>query len=139
MGILTMDFSGGKEYGNNDYIEIGTIRNTAGGMHMEYMDTVITRLSEIESAAVKISEDAVMQKKKIAKEYQEKTRSFDEEADRRTEERLEELKKELQKKADEDLAQMRQETERELENLEKIYERDHKTISRQILQKMIGE
>ena len=35
---------------------------------MEHMDAIITRLSEIEAAAVKISEDAAQQKKEIEKE-----------------------------------------------------------------------
>lgn len=105
---------------------------------MEYMDTVITRLAEIESAAVQISEDAVLQKKEIANEYQEKTRIFDEETDRKTEERLENLRKDLQKKADQELAELQQATEEILQNLDQIYERDHEVLSKQILHKMIG-
>ncbi|MCI8853855.1 MAG: ATPase [Lachnospiraceae bacterium] len=106
---------------------------------MEYMDTVIARLSEIESAAVRISEDAAQQKKALAKEYEEKTKAFDEEIDAQTDEKLEKLREELQEKADRELKKMHQATQKILEGLDQEYERDHEKISQQLLDKMIRE
>lgn len=103
------------------------------------MDTVITRLSEIEEAAVKISEDAVLRKKELDREYEEKTRAFDEDIDRRTKERLKNLREELQKKADQELARLRTETEAYLNSMEMEYEKDHEKISRRLLERMTGE
>ncbi len=106
---------------------------------MEYMDTVITRLSEIETAAVRISEDAVLQKKEIAEEYEKKTLAFDREIDAQTDERLEKLRRELKEKAARELEEMRQTTQEVLDGLEKEYEQEHKAIVGQLLEKMIGE
>ena len=106
---------------------------------MEYMDTVIARLSEIESAAVRISEDAAQQKKALAKVYEEKTKAFDEEIDAQTDEKLEKLREELQEKADRELKKMHQATQKILEGLDQEYERDHEKISQQLLDKMIRE
>ena len=106
---------------------------------MEYMDTVIATLSEIESAAVRISEDAAQQKKALAKEYEEKTKAFDEEIDAQTDEKLEKLREELQEKADRELKKMHQATQKILEGLDQEYERDHEKISQQLLDKMIRE
>ncbi|MCI8416324.1 MAG: hypothetical protein HFI33_02280 [Lachnospiraceae bacterium] len=106
---------------------------------MEYMDTVITRLSEIESAAVRISEDAVLQKKEIAEEYEKKTQEFDREIDAQTGEQLEQLRRELKEKAARELEEMRQTTQEVLDGLEKEYDQEHKAIVEQLLKKMIGE
>lgn len=106
---------------------------------MEYMNTVIARLSEIESAAVRISEDAALEKKALAKEYEDKTKAFDQEIDAQTDERLENLRKELQEKADRELKKMHEATQKILEGLDQEYERDHEKISQQLLDKMIEE
>lgn len=106
---------------------------------MEYMNTVIARLSEIESAAVRISEDAALEKKALAKEYEDKTKAFDQEIDAQTDERLENLRKELREKADRELKKMHEATQKILEGLDQEYERDHEKISQQLLDKMIEE
>ena len=108
-------------------------------MRMEHMDAIITRLSEIEAAAVKISEDAAQQKKEIEKEYREKTAAFNEELEKNMKERLESLREELQKKAERELAELRRETEGYLDSMEKEYEKHHEKIARGLLEKMTGE
>lgn len=106
---------------------------------MEHMDAIITRLSEIEAAAVKISEDASQQKKQIENEYKEKTTAFDEELERNMKERLKSLREELKSKAEMELAQLRRETEEYLDSMEKEYEKDHEKIARGLLLKLTGE
>ena len=51
---------------------------------MEQMETVLSRLSEIEDAAVSLEEQAAEQKKDIAAEYDAKTKAFDAEIDAQT-------------------------------------------------------
>lgn len=106
---------------------------------MEQMETVITRLSEIEGAAVHLEEMAAEQKKEIAKEYGQKTEAFDQEIDAQTEEKLKQLKETLMQEAKENLTKMRRETEEELASMEREYEQNHKKLAEEILKRMIGE
>ena len=106
---------------------------------MEQMETVITRLSEIEGAAVHLEELAVEQKKELAAEYERKTEAFDREIDAQTEEKLKQLKERLMREAKENLVAMRSETERELAAMEEEYEQNHGKMAAEILKRMIGE
>lgn len=105
---------------------------------MEYMEIVLSRLSEIEAAAVKIVEDAGNSKKDIAASYEQKTKEFDAMIDAETSAKLEKTKQELQKRADTELSNMKSETEKKLKALEEGYEKNHKKLTSQILQQMIG-
>ncbi len=53
---------------------------------MEQMATVLGRLSEIEAAAVNIENEAANEKRRIAREYEQKTIDFDQKLDAQTEE-----------------------------------------------------
>ena len=53
---------------------------------MEQMETVLGRLSEIEDAAVSLEEQAAEEKKRIAAEYEAKTKAFDAELEAQTQE-----------------------------------------------------
>ena len=52
---------------------------------MEQMATVLGRLSEIEAAAVNIENEAANEKRRIAREYEQKTIDFDQKLDAQTE------------------------------------------------------
>ena len=56
------------------------------------MDTVIEKISEIESAATGIMEDANERKKAFAKEMEERTAAFDAQLEAETNKRIEELR-----------------------------------------------
>ena len=106
---------------------------------MEQMETVITRLAEIEGAAVRLEEMAAEQKKEIAAEYERKTEAFDQEIDEQTEDRLELLKARLTREARENLIKMRKNTEEELAAMEQEYEQNHKKLAEDLLKQMLGE
>ena len=82
---------------------------------MEQMETVLSRLSEIEDAAVSLEEQAAEQKKDIAAEYDAKT------------------------DAENELLKMKLETERELTAMEQEYSQNHEKLAEGIFHKMIGE
>lgn len=106
---------------------------------MEQMATVLNRLSEIESAAVSLEEQAAEQKKQIAAEYEAKTQAFDREIDAQTQERLKNLNEKLKLEAENELLKMRQETERELGAIEREYSENHEKLASGIFHKLIGE
>lgn len=106
---------------------------------MDDMDTVIGRLSEIEEAAVHLEEMAVEQKKQLAADYERKTREFDQVADVETQEKLKALQEKLKSEAEDELRKMRQETERELAEMEEDYNQNHKKLAARILKQIIGE
>ena len=106
---------------------------------MEQMETVITRLSEIEGAAVRLEQMAAEQKKEIAAEYERKTEAFDREIDAQTEEKLKQLQEKLMQEARENLITMRKNTEEELAAMEQEYEQNHKKLAEDLLKQMLGE
>lgn len=106
---------------------------------MERMVTVINRLSEIEAAAVNIENEAANEKRRIAKEYEQKTIDFDQELDARTEEKLKELNEKLKAEAEQELLKMRQETEQELNSMKREYNQNHKKLADKLFHYIIGE
>ena len=103
------------------------------------METVLSRLSEIEDAAVSLEEQAAEQKKDIAAEYDAKTKAFDAEIDAQTQEKLKNLNEKLKAEAENELLKMKIETERELNAMEQEYSQNHEKLAEGIFHKMIGE
>ena len=106
---------------------------------MEQMGTVLSRLSEIEDAAVSLEKQAAEQKKDIAAEYDAKTKAFDAEIDAQTQEKLKNLNEKLKAEAENELLKMKIETERELNAMEQEYSQNHEKLAEGIFHKMIGE
>lgn len=106
---------------------------------MEQMVTVINRLSEIEAAAVNVENQSAGEKRRIAKEYEQKTLDFDRELDARTEEKLQDLNEKLKSEAEEELLKMRRETEQALESMKKEYTQNHEKLVDELFHYIIGE
>ena len=106
---------------------------------MEQMETVLSRLSEIEGAAVALEEKAAEQKKQIAAEYEAKTQAFDKEIDAQTAEKLKALNEKLRLSAENELLKMKQDTDRELAAMDAEYGQNHEKLAAAIFNKMIGE
>lgn len=106
---------------------------------MEQMMTVINRLSEIEAAAVNVEKQSADEKRRIAREYEQKTLDFDQELDAHTEEKLKALNEKLKAEAEEELLKMRQETEQELEAMKNEYTENHGKFVDELFHYIIGE
>ncbi len=106
---------------------------------MEQMETVLGRLSEIEDAAVSLEEQAAEEKKKIAAEYEAKTKAFDAQLEAETQEKLKSLKEKLKAEAENELLKMKIETERELNAIEQEYSQNHEKLAEEIFRKLTGE
>ena len=106
---------------------------------MEQMVTVLGRLSEIETAAVTVEKEAANEKRRIAKEYEQKTLDFDQEMEARTEEKLKDINEKLKAEAEEELLKMRRETELALESMKKEYDQNHEKLVDELFHYIIGE
>lgn len=106
---------------------------------MEQMVTVINRLSEIEAAAVNLEKQSADEKRRIAREYEEKTLNFDQEIEAQTKEKLQLLNEKLKREAEEELLKLRQGTEQALADMEKEYTEHHAKLADKLFHEIIGE
>ena len=103
------------------------------------METVIKKISEIEIAAKKIMENASGETVVLKKQMEEKTAAFDAQVKDDTEKKLEELRKDLDNHTKDALAQLKSDTAKSLESLNSYYENNHNELSENIYRKIIGK
>ena len=89
------------------------------------MDTVIEKISEIESAAASIMEDANDRKKAFAKEMEEQAAAFDAQLEAETNKKIEELQDAMEINMNNRLEKQRSDAQRILEAMEQHYETHH--------------
>lgn len=103
------------------------------------MDTVIGKISEIESAATSIMEDANIRKKEYAKEIEERTLEFDRRLEEDTNLKLKALQSRMEVDMKIQLKQQENDTDAILKNMEDNYNKNHKVYSGELFQKMVEE
>lgn len=101
------------------------------------MESVITKLSEIEVAAERIMDYAQQQKKELEKEMEQRSAQFDVQVEADTAARLEVLRKELQSQMEKELADLKVKTEQTLNAMERNYDQNHEQLSDSIFQEII--
>lgn len=103
------------------------------------MDLVITRLSSIETAAVKIIEAADNEKKTLDQQMNERIQAFDEETEKATRKKLDLIRSRLNDEMQTNLADLQTATEDTIRSIENDYEMNHKKLAAEIIEKMIEE
>ena len=103
------------------------------------MDTVLGKISEIESAATSIMEDANVRKKEYAKEIEERTAAFDARLEEDTNRKLEELRTRMEIDMKKQLEQQKNDAETILKNMEDNYNKNHEIFAKNLFQKMVRE
>ena len=101
------------------------------------MQTVIQKLSEIETAATRIMDDAAAKKKQMDQKYQDDCDAFDRKLDEETSKRLEELRKSLDTAAEHDLEDINMQTAKALGDLDRRYDMQHEKWAEQIFNHLI--
>ena len=91
------------------------------------MNQIIQRLSEVETAASSIIEEAGAKKKQMAKDQDARIAAFEKQVHEETQKIAEEL--EAQK----------EELEKQLAHMDRIYEESHSAIARQLLAKIVAQ
>lgn len=103
------------------------------------MDTVIEKISQIESAATSIMNDANERKKAFAKEIEERTAAFDAQLEAETNKKIEELRASMEINMNDRLEKQRSNSKKVLEAMEKRYEEYHTQYAEELFQTMIKE
>lgn len=101
------------------------------------MEKVVSKLSEIEAAAVAIMDNATTQKKQLSSEMDERIKQFDAEVDAKTAKSLTDLKNRLETETNMELAQLKSDTLKTLEELEKDFEKNHSKIAKSLLDSIV--
>lgn len=97
------------------------------------MDSLVDKLSDIESTAEAIVEHAEAQKPVIEKEVQAKRDQFDEDLERRTQEKLQTIRSELKEQMDQVLNEQRRKNSQTIEALLKDFDKNHTKYAKEIL------
>lgn len=97
------------------------------------MDSIVKRLSEIETSAASIVEHAESQKEVLDCEMAEKKQEFDEFLKCDTETKLKDIRSHLESRMEEELAKLKQASDDTIRAYNKEYETKHEEYARAIL------
>ena len=95
------------------------------------MDTIVNKISEIETAAVKIMNESALQKKELDEESKQRMDAYDADVDKKTEAKLADIRASLENQKKAELSA------RTIMTLEKEYSENHETLAAGILKQMI--
>ena len=98
------------------------------------MNQIIQRLSEVETAASSIIEEAGAKKKQMAKDQDARIAAYEE-----TQKKISAQQAELEKQIAEELEAQKEELEKQLAHMDRIYEESHSAIARQLLAKIVAQ
>lgn len=100
------------------------------------MDSIVKKLSEIESAAAAIVGHAEEQKEVLDHEFREKRNQFDEELEKKTMEKINEIRSELEKTTSSLLDEQSGENNDSIALLKQQYEINHTKYAKDILKRI---
>lgn len=100
------------------------------------MDSIINKLTEIESAAAAIVQHAEAEKTALDDKYDAKSKAFDAELESKTQQRIQTIQNELQAKTDSILNSQNDESTAAIEALQKEYEERHTDYAQEILRRI---
>lgn len=101
------------------------------------MESVINKLTEIETAASRILEGAANQNRLLDRQQEERTAAFDKELETQTAARLQTIRDTLKSGTDADLGRLREGINRELAAMDDYYNKNHDKLSTKICEKLI--
>ena len=100
------------------------------------MDSILNKLTEIESAAVSIVQHAEAEKSILDEKYDEKRRQFDLELESETKKQIQAIQDDLQKKTYQIISSQRDESLAQINALQKEYVDNHTLYAQKILRKI---
>ena len=101
------------------------------------MDQIISKLSEIETASVRIIDSAAADSKKLDEQLKEKISLYDAAEDQKMADTLSDLRRQLSARMDQELKDLKQSTDAAIQNMLTIYEQQHEQLADEILQNLI--
>lgn len=103
------------------------------------MDLVVNRLSEIETAAVRILDEATARNKELDAESAMELKKFDARTDEETVRKLDALRKDLDLQVKKKLSALQDDTEKTIQLILADYETNHERLANELLEKLIKE
>ena len=103
----------------------------------EIMEQILNKLSEIETAARHIMEDADRTKAALSSEMEQQCRDFDATLEQKTNLKIQELRNSLEKQKDQELTLLRQQTEKALIDLDAYYRQNHQQLSEELFHRLL--
>lgn len=100
------------------------------------MDSIINKLTEIESAASAIVQHAEAEKSALDEKYNKKRMNFDKELEADTQQRIREIRDKLESEISRILSGQNQESQDELDALQKEYDEKHSDYAHEILRRI---
>lgn len=101
------------------------------------MDKVIATLYSIEERAQKIMETTANEKLSLKETFEEKKRVYEQTASDNINQKLSDLKVSLQKQFDEQYLESKTRTEKQLENLNEDFEKNHSQMAMNLFNRII--
>ena len=100
------------------------------------MDSIMSKLSEIEHAATSIVEHAESQKAVLDQEYAKIRQDFDDDLEAKTQSRISRIRSELETHTSELLSEQDEKNRRSIELLRQEYEQKHTLYAEEILKRI---
>ena len=103
------------------------------------MNNIISKISEIESAASSIMDNANPQKQALSKDMEQRTKAFDEQLEAETNEKIQAMRSEMELEMQKQLDLQKQDTDKTIALLDQLYKKNHMQYVDQLFQDMIKE
>ena len=103
------------------------------------MNNIISKISEIESAASSIMDNANLQKQALSKDMEQRTKAFDEQLEAETNEKIQAMRSEMELEMQKQLDLQKQDTDKTIALLDQLYKKNHMHYVDQLFQDMIKE
>ena len=103
------------------------------------MNNIISKISEIESAASSIMDNANLQKQTLSKDMEQRIKSFDDQLEAETNKKIQAMRSEMELEMQKQLDLQKQNTDRTIALLDQLYKKNHMQYVDQLFQDMIKE
>lgn len=103
------------------------------------MDTVINKISAIESAATSVMDSANARKKEFAKEIEQRTAKFDADLEAETAQQIDELRKKMEVEMEAKLSKQKADAIEILQAMESNYRVNHESYAKKLFESMVEE
>lgn len=103
------------------------------------MEAIVTRLKEIDAAAVAILDHTVEEKHELQMRMQKKTLEFDQKLSEQTKKTIDAQKAQMDARTDTELHRLATDTEAQIQTLKSSYEQNQNTFAGEIFEKVTGQ
>lgn len=101
------------------------------------MDSIVSRMEEIEKAANAVVIKAEEQKKELETKMKERQEEFDSDLETKTQVKVQKIRQEVQKRIDRLLEEQEEENQNAIQILKIDFERHHKTYAKEIVERIV--